>query len=81
MHSLRAGMVSLEMASRDFAGVAASSGCYCGGRLWLKRSYNLSASCALSKPGLKLTEDATFLKWSQGEMQRMMFEGPNVKHG
>ncbi len=44
-----------------------------------ERLHDLSASCALSKLGLKLTEDAAFLKWLQGGTQRMEFEGANVK--
>ncbi len=43
--------------------------------------YDLNASRTLSESGLKLTEDTTFLKRSQGETQRMEFEGPNVKRG
>ncbi len=79
MRSLRASAVSLEMASCNFAGVATNSGRFCRGCLWLKRLYNLSTSHALSELGLKLTEDATFLKWLQGGTQRMEFEGPKVK--
>ncbi len=74
-------MVSLEMASCDLAEGMANLGHFRRGRLWLKKSYNLSTSCTLSELGLKLTEDTTFLKWSQGGMQRMEFEGPKVKCG
>ncbi len=44
-----------------------------------ERLHDLSTSCALSELGLKLTEDTTFLKRSQGGMQRMEFEGANMK--
>ncbi len=56
-------------------------GRFCGGCLWLKRLYDLSASRALRELGLKLTEDAAFLKQLQGGTQRMEFEGPKVKGG